>query len=203
MFCDYVFLCICLTQADTRIANVIPPPHNHCFITERNLSNFSASNVTQNFICDQHLLVLLSLALQRATAFERCYDAHSEYTQLMLRAKATIETISQALSNITRVSNDDLVNGMCGLPSLSSLSSPPSARQNQRCLGSNSLQGSDNGLPEDRSRPGQLRSDRTPSNDGGNGLRTTPSEHTVRRLFIDCYFCCYCMTKNNNNISKY
>lgn len=78
----------------------------------------------------------------------------------------------------------DLINGTCGLPSLSFLSSPPrrnDARQSQRCWNSNSLQASDDSTtrPEDRSRTARLRSDSAPNNDG-NSLRSTTSENSVR-----------------------
>lgn len=141
--------CICVFQA-MKLKTPVPPPHHPCFFNERNMSNFSHHNITQNLPCNQHLLVLLSLALQRAAAYERCHNAYSIYSSTMLRAKGNLERIGQALSNITRV-NNDLVNSTCGLPSLSSLSAPLSegnTRQLRRCYNSNSLQAFDNSRRE-------------------------------------------------------
>ena len=154
----YIYILLFLYQVSTRIPVPIPPPHQHCFISERDLSNFSPANVSHNLVCDVHLLNLLSLALQRVATFERCSNPQSEYYWVILRAKSTIESISHALANITRVHNDGLQDNTCGLPSLSALSS--SGGQQRRCQVSNSL-GSSPDAPEDRSRPARLRGQTT------------------------------------------
>ena len=144
----YKYILLFLYQVSTRISVPIPPPHQHCFILERDLSNFSPANVSHNLVCDVHLLNLLSLALQRVATFERSSNSQSEYYWVILRAKSTIESISCALANITRVHNDGLQDNTCGLPSLSALSS--SGGQQRRCHVSSSLSPD---APEDQSTP--------------------------------------------------
>ncbi len=140
----------------TKSLSGISPPHEHCFIAERNLSNFTADIADRFLLCDHQMVELLSLALQRMIDYDKCKSIHPN--PLLPKIKSKIDAISRALANITAGRR-----GIeCGLKSMSDLRIGYSQRPNCRQIPtSNFLKRSAEPREEDRSRPSRLRRRRT------------------------------------------
>ena len=95
-----------------RISRDFPPPHQHCFIQERNESLFlynpaaTSDNHTARLIEDTVLLYNASKALQMMTDYERHSNisAITNLTISFLYLKISLDNIIDSLSNITGVS---------------------------------------------------------------------------------------------------
>ena len=85
-----------------RLNESVPPPHQHCFITERDLGHLTAINTgsTQGLRCDQYMLAPFPSALRRAAGYERRVFSNKE-GRTLLRVASIVQDIQRALANLT------------------------------------------------------------------------------------------------------
>lgn len=87
-----------------RLNETVPPPHRHCFISERNFTHLHTlnHNSTQALRCDQYMLANFPSALRRATLYEtRRFGRQEAEVKVMEKVEVMLENIQLALENFT------------------------------------------------------------------------------------------------------